>query len=101
MDYEFGTIFENAVEIVTGKKEINIEDAILNDHDGEIEPSEIDGESVEVVKSYSGNQYPVVQHPSGYRICTCPSQKYQLVCKHTVARILERNWRGTPNNASV
>lgn len=100
---EFGTIFDNAVDIVTGRKEIAIEDmpAILDDHDGAIESSEIDGDAVEVIESYSSNMYPVVQHPSGFRVCTCPSQKYQLVCKHTVARIIERNWRGTPASSPV
>lgn len=103
---EFGTSFENAVSVVTGNAEMEIEEMppLLEDHDGEIQPTEIDGESVEVIRtgnSQNPSTYPVVQHDSGYRICTCPSQKYHLVCKHTLARIIERNWMGTPSNAPV
>lgn len=103
---EFGTSFENAVSNVTGNSNMEIEEMppLLEDHDGEIEPTEIDGESVEVIKTGSGRDsstYPVVRHSSGYRICTCPSQKYHLMCKHTLARIIERNWMGTPSNSPV
>jgi hypothetical protein len=103
---EFGTSFENGIDIVTGESKMEIEDMppLLEDHDGAIKPSEIDGESIEVIHTRTGSEsteYPVVNHSSGYRICTCPSQKYHLVCKHTLARIIERNWKGTPNNSPV
>lgn len=104
----FATAFENAMEMVREdtKLEIEIEDAsqrILADHDGEIAPSEIEGEVTELIRSIDKtnftteeSEYPVVQHSSGFRVCTCPAQKYYIVCKHTLARVIERNRREVP-----
>lgn len=104
----FATSFDKARELVEEGGDTNLEIAdmppILEDHDGEIEGDEIVGDAVELVRSVdrSGfgdpetSLYPVVDHPSGYRVCTCPSQKYHLVCKHTLARIIERDWEDAP-----
>lgn len=110
----FTTAFENARDIVEGNTDarIEIEDmpSILNDHDGKISPSQIDGEATEVIRSIKPSDswhtdeevtvYPVYTHkPSGYRVCSCPSQAYSLVCKHTMARVIERNSRQIPTTA--
>lgn len=104
----FKTSFDKAKEIVEkgGDHDLEIEEmpAILEDHDGEIQPGEIDGKAVELIRSIdqSGfgepqtSLYPVVDHPSGYRVCTCPSQKYYVLCPHTLARVIERNWPEAP-----
>lgn len=107
----FATSLENARDIVheRGDHDIVIEDMppILDDHDGEIQPSEIQGDAVEVIRSIDTSGYgraettvyPVYRHdPSGWRVCSCPSQKYHIVCKHTLARVVERNLPLDPIN---
>lgn len=103
----FETSFEKARDMVTegGDYDLEIEDMppILDGHDAEIDPStEIEGEPIEVITSSEKtgfgepdtSTYPVVAHPSGFRICTCGAQKYYIICPHTLARVLERNWEG-------
>lgn len=108
----FGTSFDRAVDTVTGDGDyaIDIEDfppdGVLRNkyHDGVINPAtEIDGDVVEILTSRKGSGrdeeitvYPVVAHPSGFRICTCPAQRYGIVCPHTLARVIERNWTRAP-----
>lgn len=104
---EFETSFKNAIDIVRGKEIMEIQECsgILTDHDGEIAPSEIEGSFREIITTKDGSEtkiYPVVEYDAegegNYRICTCPAQKYQLICKHTIARIIERNLRSLPNS---
>jgi len=101
----FQTAFENAQELITdgGDTELKVEEAPAllrdDDHDGVIEGHQIDGRVVELIRSIDRSGwgeseetvYPVVAHDSGHRVCTCPSQKYHIVCKHTLARVIERN----------
>lgn len=108
----FKTSFDRARETIEegGDYDLDIDtfpsDGILHDHDAEIDPTtDIEGDVVEVLTSIKTegwgqpekNIYPVVEHqPSGYRVCTCPAQKYYIVCPHTLARIIERNWQAAP-----
>jgi hypothetical protein len=104
----FGTSFDKAKEMVQegGNHAIHIDamPSILPDHDAEINPNtEIDGDVVEVVTSVdtssfreSKSVYPVVDHPSGFRVCTCGAQKYYITCPHTLARVIEMNWSEAP-----
>jgi hypothetical protein len=101
----FETAFERARELISddGDTDIEIEDApsIIRDgdHDGVIQGPEIDGDVAELIHSIDRSgfgdpettTYPVVDHASGYRVCTCPAQKNFIVCKHTLARVIERN----------
>lgn len=104
----FKTSFDRALETVRGTSEYEIDieefpaDGILtaDDHDAEIDPTrEIDGDVAEIITStkkegWSEEEtvYPIVAHPSGFRVCTCGAQKYYIVCPHTLARVIERNW---------
>ena len=106
----FATSFKKARAFIEkgGNTELNIKGArnrILTDHDSGIDPStDIEGDVVELIESVDDSgwgepdvsEYPVVAHPSGYRVCTCPSQQYHIVCKHTLARVIERNWPNAP-----
>ncbi|WP_167880052.1 hypothetical protein [Halorhabdus rudnickae] len=104
----FRTSFDKAKEMIGEDVGYDLEiremPPILEDHDGEIEPHEIAGETVEVARSVNktgfgqreSSLYPIVAHPSGYRVCTCPAQKYYIVCPHTLARVIERNWPEAP-----
>lgn len=107
----FKTSFDRARETIDdgGDYDLDIDpfpaDGILVDHDAEIDPTtEIDGDVVEVVTSIKDEGwgqteetvYPVVDHPSGFRICTCGAQKYYIVGPHTLARVIERNWKDAP-----
>jgi len=104
----FETSFDRALETVTDTAEYEIEieefpdDGILpaKYHDAAINPStEIDGDTVEILTSRKEDGlsvYPIVSHPSGFRVCTCPAQRYFIVCPHTLARVLERNWAQAP-----
>ncbi|ERJ05105.1 Zinc finger SWIM-type protein [Halorhabdus tiamatea SARL4B] len=105
----FVSSFEKGVEMVEagGDYEIEIADmpSILEEHDAEIDPNtEINGEAAGVIRSHdhSGfgeaetSTYPVVHHESGFRVCTCAAQKYYIVCPHTLARVIERNWADAP-----
>jgi hypothetical protein len=101
----FETAFENAQDMIAagGNVELEIEAAppVLRDedHDGVIVGSEIDGRVTEIIRSidnsgWGGSEesiYPVVAHDSGYRVCLCPAQKNFIICKHTLARVIERN----------
>ena len=106
----FGTSFDKAVEMVKegGDYDLEIEsfpdDGILADHDAEINPTtEIEGDVAEIVTSTDNSSfrsstsvYPVIDHPSGFRVCTCGAQKYYITCPHTLARVLEMNWSEAP-----
>lgn len=100
---EFGTCYDNALEYVFGDEHIEIErvSGIISDHDGSIDKSDTDGSTSCIIKSPSGSKYPIyeVSTPKAtvenYRICSCPSQKYHLLCKHTIARLIERNYAGS------
>lgn len=105
----FRTSFDKAKTMVEdgGRYDIDIDPmpALLPDHDAELTPGlEINGEVTEVVTSYdhSGfgdpdtSVYPVVDHGSGFRVCTCGAQKYYTACPHTLARVVERNWADAP-----
>lgn len=99
----FRTSYDKALDIVQGndKDRIRIEEPWgLIKNDGAIDSSEVNGELESVVISIKEKKfgkeeksvYPVYLHESGYSVCSCPSQKFSLVCKHTLARVIERNW---------
>lgn len=102
----FGTSFENAKEMVfTNRENMRFEREFqqimrYEDHDGEIRPEEIDGNISSMIirnknkETKETKKYPIVEHSSGHRVCTCPSQKYNIVCKHTIARYIIRNFKG-------
>jgi len=105
----FKTAFDKALEMVGNHDDetprIEIEDMppILENSDGAIRPSEINGTEEIVIRSvkredkYSQREtvsvYPVYRTPERYYVCSCPSQKYHTdtVCKHTIFRVIERN----------
>jgi len=101
----FATAFENARDLIAddGDVDLEIESAPpvvrFEAHDGAIKGHQIDGPVTELIRSIdrSGwgdpeeSVYPVIDHESGYRVCSCPAQKNFIVCKHTLARIIERN----------
>ncbi len=108
----FKSSFDRAVETVNDGGDYDLEiadfpsDGILtgDDHDAEIDPTrEIDGSVAELITSIKRERfstekttYPVIDHPSEFRICTCGAQKYYIVCPHTLARVIERNWANAP-----
>jgi len=100
----FETSFEKAVDMVSNSDDYELYHhempPILANHDAEIDPTtEIEGNVVEVVKSYDNTSfppkesiYPIISHPSGFQVCTCGAQKYYITCPHTLARTLQMNW---------
>ncbi len=99
----FRSSFEVACEIVledTPRRILPVKICEIPDqHDGEIEPIHIDGYPIELILSYKPdnggiiNRYPVYHHSSDYRVCSCPAQRYNMLCPHTISRLIDRNMK--------
>lgn len=111
----FKTSYENACTVVKGNRtegqsrmeektfalSLADSEAIYTDHDGKMEAgTHFDGSVVKEVRSRSKRAshttderlYLIYEHAdTRHQFCNCPSMRFNFICKHTLANILDRN----------
>lgn len=101
---EFETAWENACDAILEDEKpwrISLVSGESQFHDGDVRLDEIQFPQTKVVTSFretgENKQYPMVRLENRYEIGTCPAQKYNFVCKHTLANVILQNMHSTEN----